>query len=124
VLDASAVLAVLLREPAGEELSPELLVNAAASTVNLAELQTVLVKKGYDPDEAWEDLTSIVPIIEPYDSEQAKIAGALIRATLPFGLSLEDRSCLALAIALGAEVYTTDRIWKNLKVGVTIHVIQ
>jgi PIN domain nuclease of toxin-antitoxin system len=37
---------------------------------------------------------------------------------------LGDRSCLALAIALKAPVYTTERIWKNVHVGVPIHVIR
>ncbi len=124
VLDASAVLAVLLREPGGEKLTPELLVNASASTVNLAEVQTVLVKKGYDPDEAWEDLTSLVATIEPYDAEQAKLAGTLVQSTAQYGLSLGDRSCLALAISRSAEVYTTNQTWKNLKLGVPIHVIR
>jgi PIN domain nuclease of toxin-antitoxin system len=35
-----------------------------------------------------------------------------------------DRSCLALAIALNVPVYTTEQVWKNLKLGIPIHVIQ
>jgi ribonuclease VapC len=124
VLDASAVLALLLREPGWEKLHPELLVDAVVSTVNLAEVQTKLVKWGYDPEEAWQDASSLVPTIEPYDGEQAKIAGTMIRTTEKYGLSLGDRSCLALAISLKAEVYTTERLWKGLKVGVPIHVIR
>ena len=61
---------------------------------------------------------------EPYTSEQARIAGNLIAKTQKHGLSLGDRSCLALAIALKAPVYTTEQAWKNLKVGVPIHVIR
>ena len=124
VLDASAVLALLLREPGGEKLTAELLVDAVVSTVNLAEVQTKLVKEGYDPDEAWEDAVSLVPTVESYGAEQAKAAGTLVRTTQPFGLSLGDRSCLALAIALQAEVYTTEKLWKNLKLGIPIHVIR
>jgi PIN domain nuclease of toxin-antitoxin system len=37
---------------------------------------------------------------------------------------LGDRSCLALAIALKAPVYTTEELWQNLQVGVPIHVIR
>jgi PIN domain nuclease of toxin-antitoxin system len=35
-----------------------------------------------------------------------------------------SRDAPALAIALKAPVYTTERLWKNLKLGVTIHVIR
>jgi PIN domain nuclease of toxin-antitoxin system len=38
VLDASAMLAVLNHEPGSEKLTPEMLSNAAGSTVNLAEV--------------------------------------------------------------------------------------
>ena len=84
----------------------------------------LLVKNGYDPDEAWEDALSLVTAPEPFTSEQAKIAGSLIARTQSFGLSLGDRSCLALAIALKAPVYTTEQAWRELKVGVPIHVIR
>jgi PIN domain nuclease of toxin-antitoxin system len=62
--------------------------------------------------------------VEPYTSEQAKTAGDLIATTAKYGLSLGDRSCLALAIALKAPVYTTEQSWRNLKLGVPIHVIR
>jgi PIN domain nuclease of toxin-antitoxin system len=52
------------------------------------------------------------------------IAGSLIAKTEKYGLSLGDRSCLALAIALKAPVYTTEQAWKSLKVGIPIHVIR
>ena len=124
VLDASAILASLLEEPGAEKLTDEILEDAVASTVNLAEVQTILVSRGYDPDEAWEDALDQVTAAEPYTSEQAKITGNLVRNTGKFGLSLGDRCCLALAIALEAEVYTTDRSWSALKLGIPIHVIR
>jgi len=65
-----------------------------------------------------------VTAAEPYVEEHAKMAGSLITTTERYGLSLGDRSCLALAIALKAPVYTTEQVWKNLKVGVPIHVIR
>jgi PIN domain nuclease of toxin-antitoxin system len=124
VLDASAILAILQREPGAEKLTIEILKNAIASTVNLAEVQSKLVKKGIPPEKAWADILSIVPEAEPFTSRQANIAGSLIAKTEKYGLSLGDRSCLALAIALKAPVYTTEQIWKGLKVGVAIHVIR
>jgi PIN domain nuclease of toxin-antitoxin system len=94
------------------------------STVNLAEVQSKLVKMRNDPDKAWAAALSAVIAVEPFTSEQARIAGDLITTTEKYGLSLGDRSCLALAIALKAPVYTTEQLWRNLKVGVPIHVIR
>ena len=124
VLDASAILALLQQERGAEKLTDEILTNAVASTVNLAEVQGKLVKSGFSPEEAWEHTLSAITAAEPYTSEQAMIAGSLITKTEKYGLSLGDRSCLALAIALKAPVYTTEQVWRNLKVGVPIHVIR
>jgi PIN domain nuclease of toxin-antitoxin system len=124
VLDASAILAIVFQERGAEKLTVEIMKDAVISTVNLAEVQSKLVKKGYDPDEAWEDATSLVSAAVRFTSEQAKIAGSLITQAEKVGLSLGDRSCLALAIALKAPVYTTEQAWRELKVGVPIHVIR
>jgi PIN domain nuclease of toxin-antitoxin system len=124
VLDASAILALIQHERGAEKLTVEILKDAVISTVNLAEVQSKLVKKGYIPEEAWEDAISLVTAAVPFTSEQAKIAGSLIAKTEKYGLSLGDRSCLALAIALKAPVYTTEQVWRNLKMGVPIHVIR
>lgn len=124
VLDASALLALLNREPGGEKLTPQLLSAATSSTVNLAEVQSKLVSRGLKPDEAWEATLSPIREAAVFTSEQAKIAGSLIARTSAFGLSLGDRACLALGIALKAPVYTADRSWKNLKLGIRIHLVR
>jgi PIN domain nuclease of toxin-antitoxin system len=124
VFDASAMLALLQHERGAEKLTAEILARSVVSTVNLAEVQSKLVKNGGIPDVAWGDAISVVSSIEPYTREQARIAGDLIAKTAQLGLSLGDRSCLALAIALKAPVYTTEQLWKNLDVGLTIHVIR
>jgi PIN domain nuclease of toxin-antitoxin system len=124
VLDASALLAVLNREPGAERLTPRLLGGATSSTVNLAEVQGKLVSRGIGPDEAWEAALSPIREAAVFTGEQAKIAGSLIAQTSGFGLSLGDRACLALGIALKAPVYTADRSWKSLKLGIRIHVVR
>jgi PIN domain nuclease of toxin-antitoxin system len=124
VLDASAMLAYIQEERGADNLTKEILDHAVASTVNLVEVQSKLVKKGHDPEDAWEEILSLVIAEEPFTSEQARIAGDLITTTEKYGLSLGDRSCLALAIALKAPVYTTEQLWRNLKVGIPIHVIR
>jgi ribonuclease VapC len=124
VLDASAILALLQNERGAEKLTDDVLNIAVASSVNLAEVQAKLVKAGFSLDEAWEHILSSVTAVEPFTGQQAKIAGSLIAKTEKYGLSLGDRSCLALAIALDAPVYTTEQLWRNLKLGVPIHVIR
>ena len=124
VLDASAMLAMLNREPGSEKLTPEMLSNAAGSMVNLAEVHTKLVSRGGDPEEAWEDTLSSIQEPVPFTEEQARIAGGLVAQTRALGLSLGDRACLALGLILKAPVYTTDKSWKNLQLGVRIHLIR
>lgn len=124
VMDASAILAIIHHERGEEKLTDEIMVNAVISSVNLAEVQSKLVKKGYAAEHAWEDATSYLKMIEPFTSEQARIAGDLIAKTEKYGLSLGDRACLALAISLNAPIYTTEQIWRNLKLGIKIHVIR
>ena len=124
VLDASAILAVIQMERGAEKLTAEIRKNSVVSTVNLAEVQSKLVKKGYPPEEAWEDALSLGTAPVPFTSEQARIVGDLIAITEKYGLSLGGRSCLALAIALKAPVYTTEQVWRGLEIGVPIHVIR
>ena len=124
VLDASAVLALLNNESGADKLTPELLGNATSSTVNLAEVQTKLVSEGGRPDEAWQDTLSPIREAMPFTAEQARVAGSLVAQTRRLGLSLGDRACLALGITLKAPIYTADKSWKNLKLGIRIHVIR
>ncbi len=124
VLDASAILVKINKEPGHEKLTPELLATAVSSTVNLAEVQGKLVSRGWNSDDAWEDATSPVQGVVPFDEQHARIAGDLITQTRNLGLSLGDRACLALALALNAPVYTADRTWKKLRLATRIHVIR
>ena len=124
VLDASVLLALLNNESGADKLTPELLSNAASSTVNLAEVQTKLVHEGGSPDEAWEDTLSPIRDAMPFTEEQARIAGSLVTQTRSLGLSLGDRACLALGLTLKAPVYTADKSWRSLKLGIPIHVIR
>jgi ribonuclease VapC len=124
VLDASALLAILNREPGAERLTPELLSAAATSTVNLAEVHGKLVGRGLDPDDAWEATLSPIREAVAFSSEHARIAGDLAVQSRALGLSLGERACLALGLALKAPVYTADKTWKKLKISVRIHVIR
>jgi len=124
VLDASALLAILNQEPGAERMTPELLSAAATSTVNLAEVHGKLVGRGLNADEAWEATLSPIREAVAFTSEHARLTGDLAVQTRALGLSLGDRACLALGLALKAPVYTADRSWKKLKVSVRIHIIR
>ncbi len=124
VLDASAILAVISGEPGAEKLTPNLLARAVGSAVNLAEVQTKLVSRGWTPEHAWEDATSPVRQILSFDEEHARIAGDLVTQTRHLGLSLGDRACLALGIALKVPVFTAEKAWRKLRVSIRIHVIR
>jgi ribonuclease VapC len=123
VFDASVILCVMQKGRGAEKLTEEILDTAVVSSVNIAEVQGKLVLNGWDPEIAWHDALSCVSNVEAQTAGQAKLAGMLVQNTAQYGLSLGDRSCLALAIDLGAEVYTSDPTWKNLKLGIPIHVI-
>jgi len=123
-LDASAVLAFIQGEPGSEKLTPKLLSAAVCGAVNVAEVHGKLVGRGWPIDEAWEDATSPLQDVIPFDLSQARLAGSLVAQTRTLGLSLGDRACLALAITLKAPVYTTEQAWKKLELEVPVHVIR
>jgi PIN domain nuclease of toxin-antitoxin system len=123
-LDSSALLALLNHEAGAEQITPELLSLGTCSTVNLAEVQGKLVCYGVDPEEAWQTLLSLIAAPVAFTADHARIAGGLIRRTHSLGLSLGDRACLALGIALKADVYTADRAWGSLRIGIRVHVIR
>jgi PIN domain nuclease of toxin-antitoxin system len=124
VLDASAILAVINDEPGAEKLTSDLLRRAVGSSVNLAEVQTKLLTRGWSSKEAWEDARSPVREVLPFDEEQGRIAGDLVTQTLHLGLSLGDRACLALGIVLDVPVYTAEKAWKKLALRLKVHVIR
>jgi ribonuclease VapC len=71
VLDASAIMAVLNQEVGAERLTPNLLVGACCSSVNVAEVLGKLVEKGIPPDDACDSVTAVVPQILPFSTQNA-----------------------------------------------------
>lgn len=123
VLDASVILAVIFQEPGSENVLP-VMKGALLSTVNLAEIHTRLLLGGASADFAWSRLLGLGCEVRFFDDAQARLAGELITITRPYGLSLGDRACLALAMQRQATVYTTDHAWKNLPLDLKIEVIR
>ena len=60
-------------------------------------------------------LIGLIPLrVIDLDWELAFAAGEMFSATKPFGLSLGDRCCLALAAHENAAALTADRAWLQL----------
>jgi ribonuclease VapC len=123
VLDASAVLAALHKEPGGELVLTRLK-EAAISAVNFAEVVSKLARTGGDISQVIADLHNLVPDIRSFDVDQALIVGLLDPRTRELGLSLGDRACLALGKHLGVPVLTADQDWMKLDIGVQIELIR
>lgn len=96
VIDASAILAAILGETGGDTVF-ELLDEAIVSTVNVAEVYTyaAINELATDAIDAFFADTGIE--IVPFGQDHAVVAGQLASITRKAGLSLGDRSCLALA---------------------------
>lgn len=123
VLDASAIIAMLLFEPGWESVA-EVHSDSLASSVNIAEVVTKLSERGLADEDARLVISKLELSIVDFDTQQAVQAGLLRRATRARGLSLGDRACLGLALARGVRVLTTDRVWAGLKLGIEIEVIR
>ena len=119
IVDSSVVLAFLLQEP-GQDLAAELLQNCIISSVNLTEIATKLTANDFSEAEIAEDLTHLNLVIIPFDQPQAIATGLLRKTTRHKGLSLGDRACLALALREKLPVYTTDKAWSGLDLGLDI----
>jgi ribonuclease VapC len=117
------VLAVLLGER-GSDRVVTVLEGGLLSTVNLVEVHTRMISLGAAAAQVWSRIRNFNCEICPLTEEHARIAAELVTETRPYGLSLGDRACLALAIERNATVYTTDRTWKNLHLGIQVEVIR
>lgn len=113
VLDSSAVLALLYREPGHEAVRPYMR-EGHMSAANLAEAAAKLIEYGETAEDAENDLRKLSMIIHPFGADEAFEAARLREPTRMPGLSLGDRACLALASKLGLPAITTDRHWAKV----------
>ena len=123
ILDSSALLAFAYGEPGAEKVSA-VLPEAAMSSVNAAEVASKLMERSIpsnDFDAVW---TLVAGLARDFTVAHALRCGELRKATKAAGLSLGDRACLALAFDLEWPVFTADRAWKDLDIGIEIEVIR
>lgn len=118
-----------LRDEPGAERVEELLGSAESesrgaafiSTVNLSELHQ---KFGESlPDMIVGNANSVI-VGADFTALHAKKAAELHGQTKKAGLSLADRACLSLAMAMDRPVITADRAWTKIDVGVEVELIR
>jgi PIN domain nuclease of toxin-antitoxin system len=127
VIDTSAVIALINREE-GFEVVEKRIGNAIISSVNFSEVITVANRELFEAEEERAEGLKLIRntfshIIE-FDAEQAIIAASFDPLTRKYGLSLGDRSCLALAQQQKLPVLTADKIWKDLDFGIKVQLIR
>ena len=125
VLDSSAVLALMRREP-GAAAVAAVLPGALLGVVNLAEIIGKLRERGVPLAVARDAVASLGVRIAEFTEQQALVVGELRPLTRAGGLSLGDRACLALGRISGAPVLTTEAAWPQVAdtAGVEIRVIR
>ncbi len=124
-LDASALLALLLGEPGGDKVKAAL-DGALLCAVNLAEIVSHYAKLGASQPDIAAMLRPLPIQVVPVDTALSYEAGMLRRLTLPGGLSLGDRYCLALARREGIPALTAERRWPDIAAAanVTVNLIR
>ena len=123
VLDASALLAFLQNEPGADKVEA-VLTRSCISSVNLAEVLSKLVQHGKPLEAVTYQIERLrLPVIS-FDAADAKIVASLWPPTRASGLSLGDRACLSLGLRLSVPVFTAERAWANLKIGVDVGLIR
>lgn len=123
IADASAILALLKREPFGE-FEPKRLFRATISAVNLSEVLERLCAGGLSRSEAEEAVAELGLQVTDFDEAQARLTAYLRPQTREAGLSFGDRACLALGQHLGYPVITADRAWTRVALEVEIVLIR
>jgi PIN domain nuclease of toxin-antitoxin system len=112
VLDTSAALALIYDEPGANKVRAAL-TGASMSTINVAEVLTVLIRHGIPEPQAIGLLQRLGLTVRDFATDHAIVAARLhtVKAEAR-RISLGDRACLATAIALGVPAVTADRNWQ------------
>ena len=122
-LDASALLAFLLRER-GHQKVREVLEESCMSTVNFSEALGCFGRAGQDVRLIAKNLLAMPVELVEFSTDQATIAAGLAQMTREAGLSLGDRACLALARERRIPALTADQAWSRLQLGIEIQTVR
>lgn len=123
VLDASAMLALIFGETGGD-LVANLSRNGAISAVNFSEVITRILAIEGDANMADKAVARLEIDVVPFDAAVARQVADLRAPTKHLGLSLGDRTCLALGMATRSPILTADQDWTKLDLGIDIRLIR
>lgn len=82
------------------------------------------VRDGHDAEEVRRRLAGTSIKVVPFGPADAALSASLWPRTRRLGLSLDDRACLALALARNATALTAKGDWKRLRGGPKVEVIR
>jgi PIN domain nuclease of toxin-antitoxin system len=116
VVDASALLAYLFDEAGGNQFPSLIGARPMISAVNWSEVHQKCGSRGVDVGELRQRLIDAGLEIADLTVSRAERVADLWPVTRPYGLSLADRACLALALELQRPTITADRAWLGLAV--------
>lgn len=125
VVDTSAIIALMNREE-GFEVVEDCISNSIISSVNLSEVITVANRNIFETEEERIEGLKLIKTtffhIVDFDTKHAELAASFDPYTKKFGLSLGDRSCLALAKYLNLPILTADKVWGELELELDIKI--
>lgn len=118
VFDSSALIMLFAKEPGYESIRFNLK-HAIISSVNVAEVYKYCIEVQNLTEDDCRNLITLSGIkIIDFCEEQALITAKITKKTRQYGLSLGDRSCIALAMLKNFPVLTCDQIWQKVTLDV------
>lgn len=97
---------------------------SAISAVNWSEVIHKSLSRHLDVAGLREDLEALGLRVADFTAESAEATARLGSVAAPPGLSLGDRTCLALAGALGVPALTSDTAWARLDLDIEVQIIR
>jgi ribonuclease VapC len=117
VLDASAVICLVRREPGWERVAAYGQ-ECELSAVNLMEVAYHLTRHGFPLQDVSSVVCPLIGRVVPFDADLALLASSIHHKTRSHGLSLADCACLSLGLARQTAVVTADKTWSQLRLGI------
>lgn len=121
VLDASALIAMLKKEPGGDKVA-QVIGDTKITAINYAEVISHFCHAGMPVVEVDAMLSPLPMVVVSADEKLARLAGHLRTLTSSAGLSLGDRFCLALAKLEKLPAWTSDRKWQTIAEAVQVEI--
>ena len=121
VLDASALIAMLKKEPGGDKVA-QVIGDTKITAINYAEVISHFCHAGMPVAEVDAMLSPLPMVVVSADEKLARLAGHLRTLTSSAGLSLGDRFCLALAQLEKLPAWTSDQNWQTIAKAVQVEI--